>query len=203
MRREGKKLKWSVHHAINKAPLPSIQKTYVRLVMANKSRRGWDKNRSEKGGFVAIPHCVIRSHGYANLSAYAVKLLNDFLSQYYGSNNGDFHAAYSLMRNRRWKSKGTLNRAIKELIGSGFVEVSRQGGRNKCSLYAVTFYAVDECKGKLDILATDKPRGIWKRNEPVPDIQTLQREKKEKDGEDLLNMIMERAKQKMNHACPI
>lgn len=130
--------------------------------MARKIRSGWDKNRNEKGGYVAIPHCVIRSHGYANLSAYAVKLLNDFLSQYYGTNNGDFQAAYSLMSKRGWKSKGTLNRAIKELIESGFVEVSRQGGRNKCSLYAVTFYAIDECKGKLDISATNGQRVFGK-----------------------------------------
>jgi len=166
--------------------------------MANKSRSGWDKNRIEKGGYVPFPHIVIRSHGYANLSAYAVKLLNDLLSQYYGSNNGDFQAAFSLMRKRGWKSKGTLNRAIKELIESGFVEVSRRGGRNKCSLYAVTFYAIDECKGKLDISATNAPTSIWKRNEPVPDIQTLQREKKDKDDKDLVTRIMDRAKQEKN-----
>ena len=166
--------------------------------MANKRGNGWDKNRTEKGSFVAIPHCVIRSHGYANLSAYAVKLLNDLLSQYYGSNNGDFQATFSLMRERGWKSKGTLNRAIKELIESGFVEVSRRGGRNKCSLYAVTFYAIDECKGKLDISATNAPTSIWKRNEPVPDIQTLQRVKKDKDDKELMTRIMERAKQEKN-----
>jgi hypothetical protein len=166
--------------------------------MANKSRKVWNENRIEKGGYVPIPHIVIRSQGYGNLSAYAVKLLNDLLSQYYGSNNGDFQAAFSLMRKRGWKSKGTLNRAIKELIESGFIEVSRRGGRNKCSLYAVTFYAIDECKGKLDISATNAPTSIWKRNEPVPDIQTLQREKKEKEDKELVNMIMERAKQEKN-----
>ena len=166
--------------------------------MANKRRNSWDKSRSEKGGYVPLPHIVIRSHGYANLSPYAVKLLNDFLSQYYGSNNGDFQAAFSLMKKRGWKSKGTLSRAIKELLESGFVEVSRQGGRNKCSLYAVTFYAIDECKGKLDISATNTPTSIWKRNEPVPDIQTLQRVKKDKDDKELITRIMERAKQEKN-----
>jgi hypothetical protein len=172
--------------------------------MANKSRKSWNENRIEKGGYVPFPHIVFRSHGYTKLSAYAVKLLNDLLSQYYGSNNGDFQAAFSLMRKRGWKSKGTLNRAIKELIESGFVEVSRQGGRNKCSLYAVTFYAIDECKGKLDISATNAPTSIWKRNEPVPDIQTLQRQKKEKEDKDLVNKIMEMKKREINqNAYPI
>jgi hypothetical protein len=172
--------------------------------MANKTKNRWDKNRIEKGGYIAMPHSVIRSYSYGNLSAYATKLLNDLLSQYYGSNNGDFQAAFSLMRKRGWKSKGTLNRAIKELIESGFVEVSRQGGRNKCSLYAVTFYAIDECKGKLDISATNTPTSIWKRNEPVPDIQTLQRRKREKDDMELVNQIMERKKREINqNAYPI
>jgi hypothetical protein len=166
--------------------------------MTNKTKNRWDKNRIEKGGFVPLPHCVIRSQSFGKLSPYAVKLLNDLLSQYYGSNNGDFHATYSLLKKRGWKSKGTLNRAIKELVESGFVEVSRQGGRNKCSLYAVTFYAIDECKGKLDISATNTPTSIWKRNEPVPDIQTLQREKKDKDDRDLVAKIMDRAKQDKN-----
>jgi hypothetical protein len=166
--------------------------------MANKSKIGWDKGRIEKGGYVALPHVVLRSNGFAKLSAYAVKLLNDFLSQYYGSNNGDFHATFSLMQKRGWKSKGTLNRAIKELIESGFVELSRQGGRNKCSLYCVSFYAIDECKGKLDISATKCPTSVWRKNEPVPDIQKSQRVKKEKEDRDLVNKIMERAKQELN-----
>lgn len=165
--------------------------------MTRNNRKGWNPERNEKGGYVPLPHCVIRSDGYAHLSAYAVKLLNDMLSQYYGSNNGDFHATFSLLKKRGWKSKGTLNKAIKELIATGFIEVSRQGGRNKCSLYAVTFYAVDECKGKLDIQPTNKPTSLWRRNELVPDIQSLQREKKERDDKHLMQMLMDRAKREM------
>ena len=171
--------------------------------MARKNRNSWNPDRTEKGGYVAIPHCVIRSHGYANLSAYAVKLVNELLSQYYGSNNGDLQATFSLLKNRGWKSKGTLNKAIKELVASGFVEVSRQGGRNKCSLYAMSFYAIDECNGKLDIQATTKPTSLWRKNEPVPDIQVLQRQKKERDDKQLMQMVMDRAKQEMQqNACP-
>src|SRR5665647_1169988 len=96
----------------------------------------FNRDRVESGGYVALSHCVIRSQAYGNLSAYAVKLLNDLLSQYNGSNNGDLSAPYSTMKQQRgWKSKGTLSRAIKELRGAGFIETSRQGGRNKCSLF--------------------------------------------------------------------
>ena len=40
--------------------------------------------------------------------------------------------------------------------------MSRQGGLHQCSLYAVTFYRVDECEGKLDISPTPSPPGNWK-----------------------------------------
>jgi hypothetical protein len=160
--------------------------------MTRKKRNGWNSDRYEKGGYVQIPHCVFRSYGFANLSAYASKLLLDLLSQYNGSNNGDFHATFSLMTNRGWKSKGTLNRAIKELVDSGFVELSRQGGRNKCNLFAVTFYAIDECKGKLDISATDKPTSLWRKNEPIPDIALLRKEKQERDDKNLMKELVKR-----------
>ena len=39
-----------------------------------------------------MAHQVIRSRGYAELSPYAIKLLNDLLSQYSGKNNGDLCA---------------------------------------------------------------------------------------------------------------
>lgn len=150
--------------------------------------------RGEKGGYAPLYYCVIRSQTYGNLSAYAVKLVNDLLSQYFGSNNGDLSAAYSLMKKRGWKSKGTLNRAIKELLETGIIEVSRQGGRHKCSLYALTFYAVDDCKGKLDIQATSAPKSLWRKNEPLPDIHKLQKENAAKEDARLIKAIMERSK---------
>jgi hypothetical protein len=150
--------------------------------------------RGEKGGYAPLYYCVTRSQAFANLSAHANKLINEFLSQYNGSNNGDFSATFSLMQKRGWKSKGTLNRAIKELIESGFIEVSRQGGRHLCSLYALTFYAVDECKGKLDIAPTRTPKSLWRKNEPMPDIATLQKQKQQRDDAKLTSMILERAK---------
>jgi hypothetical protein len=148
----------------------------------------------EKGGFVKVPHVVLRSLGFSQLSAHATKLLMDLLSQFIGNNNGDLGAAYSVMKKRGWRSKGTLNRAIKELLEAGFIEVSRQGGKHKCSLYAVTFYKVDYCKGKLDISPTERPVSTWKKNEPLPDIATLQRQKQQREDAALAKAIIERVK---------
>ena len=132
--------------------------------MANTKHSG---NKRESGGFVALPYSVLRSKSYAMLSAYAVKLLNDLLAQYNGKNNGDLAIAFSMMRQRGWRSKTTLWRAINELTEKKWVEKTRQGGKNNPNLYAVTFFSVDECKGKLDahIKPTARPKGSWKSGE--------------------------------------
>ena len=138
-----------------------------------KSRFKSAQSKRERGGFVALPHVVIRSQNFASLSAHAVKLLIDLLSQYKGNNNGDLCATWTLMQRRGWKSKDTLNKALKELRLCDWLETTRQGGRHKPTLYAVTFIAIDSCGGKLDVLATASPRGSWKKNEPLPPMPKL------------------------------
>ena len=151
-------------------------------------------HKGENGAYSALYRCVSRSEAFGNLSGHAVKLLMEFMSNYYGSNNGDLSAAYSTLHKRGWKSKGTLNRAIKELLVAGFIEISRQGGRNMCSLYALTFYAIDECGGKLEIKSTNKPSSLWRNNEPLPSIQQLQKKKLEIDKAAVLKAIMDISK---------
>ena len=124
------------------------------------------KNRSTNKRFVGLPYeCVIHEN-YTALSSHAVKLLIDIYLQYNGRNNGDLSAPWSLMKARGWRSPGTLNRAIKELLFYGWIIRSRVGGLNKCTLYAVTFQPIDECNhkngaSKLDISPTHKPSRYW------------------------------------------
>lgn len=120
------------------------------------------KGRRESGSFVALPHAVIGSDEWAALSAQAVKLLLDLYSQYKGKNNGDLTLAWSIMKPRGWKSKETLYRARDELMEAGWIICARQGGRHIPSLYAVTWQAIDECGGKLDIDETRTAPGTWK-----------------------------------------
>jgi hypothetical protein len=131
------------------------------------------KDKRESGGYAPLPYAVMRSHSFSLLSAHAVKLLVDLLAQYKGDNNGDFCAAWTLMQKRGWKSKDTLSKALKELLAGDWLEVTRQGGRHKATLYGVTFYSIDYCKGKLDILSTSRPRGTWKKHEPLPPMPKL------------------------------
>lgn len=122
------------------------------------------KGRRESGTFLAVPRAVLESENYIALNAHAVKLFYDLYVQYRGNNNGDLCAAWKLMKARGWKSRDTLERARAELLERGWTIVSRQGGRRIPTLYALTFLAVDECAGKLDISPTKTPPGNWKTN---------------------------------------
>ncbi len=120
------------------------------------------KGRRESGSFVAVPHAVLEHENYARLKPRAVKLLLDLYGQYRGNNNGDFSMAWSMMEKRGWTSRDQLNKARKQLLETGWIVLTRQGGKHLPSLYAVTFLAIDECKGKLDMRSTKTALGYWK-----------------------------------------
>jgi len=122
-------------------------------------KKNWlSPERREPGAFAALPHCLLENKVYTGLSAHAVKLLDDLLAQFKGFNNDDLCLAWSIMAKRGWKSRDTLNKARKELLDVELIIVSRYGDRKRPHLYALTFFAIDECSGKLDIKATAKPR---------------------------------------------
>lgn len=115
--------------------------------------------------FIGIPKRAIHSQAFAELPAHTTKLLLDLAQQYNGANNGDLSAAWSDMRKRGWHSPGTLHKAKQHALETGFAIVTRQGGRNTCSLYALTWWPIDECKGKHDEKPTHAPLFLWeKRN---------------------------------------
>ena len=126
------------------------------------------KSKKNQGRFAGVPIPVMDTRKYAALSSWGVKLLLDLAYQYKGNNNGDLHATWSILRYRGWNSKGTLDRATKELLSVGFISRTRQGGRNKCSLFALTWQPVDPCtdkrtnKSKLDVVDTIVPSRLWR-----------------------------------------
>ena len=128
--------------------------------MADK--RAKHKGRKGSGPYLGILHSMIDSPAYISLSSWSAKLIMDLGRQYTGFNNGDLCAPYSLMQHRGWNSPSTLNKALKELQDKGFITLTRQGGRNRCNLYAVTWAKIDECKGKLDVKPTSAPSNTWK-----------------------------------------
>lgn len=120
------------------------------------------KGRRESGSFLALPHDCLNHENFFKLSPHSVKLLVDLATQYKGSNNGDLCLTWSMMEKRGWRSQSTLDKSRRELLHFGWIELTRQGGRNQPSLYAITWQSIDECKGKLDVTETRVASGKWK-----------------------------------------
>ena len=126
-------------------------------------RRQRLQGRREGGLFGSWPHQCAAHPNYARLSLSARALLLELIGQFNGMNNGDLSCAYGILQPRGWKSRTTIEKARLELETLGWIVLTRRGGRNRCSLYALTFYAIDECRGKLDVQATKTPLGFWNR----------------------------------------
>ena len=126
------------------------------------------KGRQTTSSFLQLPHHVLDHEVFKTLSKRATKLVIDIASQYRGHNNGDLCAPFSLMRKRGWNSSDQLEKAKKELIEKDVILVARQGGRNKANLYALTWFPIDECNGKLDVAATNTAPVKWKNQLPSP-----------------------------------
>lgn len=132
-------------------------------------RRQKIKGRRTSHSFSAKPHHIFRAdckNGTPSpasiLSHMAAHLLDNLTAQFNGSNNGDLSAAPKIMNLYGWNSQGSIHKALAELLALGFIEQTRQGGRNQCSLYAVTWLAIDDCKGKLDVNPTKVASNLWK-----------------------------------------
>lgn len=130
--------------------------------------RSLDRTKGRRGfkPFLMLPRDVIESPEFAGLSGNAVKLLLDLGAQYRGTNNGDLGVWWKLMRQKGWKSKNTLYRAIHELETAGFILRTRRGGMNRATLFAITFFAIDECGGKLDVRPTNVAPNTWRKSHP-------------------------------------
>jgi hypothetical protein len=118
--------------------------------------------RRESGSFLPIPSVVLASASFCGLTTKAKALILDIGARYNGHNNGDLAAPWSWMRERGWRSKDTLHRALVELQELGLIELTRQGGLQGPNLYAFTWMAIDPCKGKLDVSPTRVASGKWK-----------------------------------------
>ncbi len=126
------------------------------------------KNRREGGAFIALPASVLNHKNFFLLTTSGCKLLFDLISQLRFKsggvvNNGDLCAVWTIMEKRGWKSRETLGNAKKELLHYRWIVQTRQGGLKIPTLYGITFFAINECNGKLDIPETNIPSNDWKK----------------------------------------
>lgn len=129
------------------------------------------KGRNPSGRFIRIPYDAWRSPAFASLTPHALKLLIDIAGCYNGKNNGDLSAAFSVLsRERYWKSRDTLGKAVAELLRTGFLIRTRRGkrlcGKHEPSLYAVTWWAIDP--SDKHNMQTATPPHNWKRQIAKP-----------------------------------
>ena len=134
--------------------------TEIRRVIRQKKAKKKGKKLDYR--FLALPTPVLNSESFIALSPKATKLLLDIGAQYDGINNGDLQASWGYVAERGWKSRDTLNVAVQELQHYGLIEKTRQGGLNRCSLFALTWLGIDDFDGKLDCDATATGSGLWR-----------------------------------------
>ncbi len=142
----------------------------------SKQSREKLKGRRTGGTFTRLPHAVQDSENYSNCGKSARALLADLIRHFNGKNNGDLCAAVTTLRPYGWTRGETISHLLRELRHYGLIKLTRQGGLNTPSLYALTWEPINECKGKLDCKPTITAPGDWK--EPVEKYQKPKRKPK-------------------------
>jgi hypothetical protein len=130
----------------------------------NKGRHGAKQWADVDGGqaFI-IPLTLLRHPNFVRLSAKACKLVLDLGRQYSGFNNGYLSAAFSILGPMGWGSDSTIREAVAECLHYGLIIKTRQGGRNRCNLFALTWWRIHSREGKpLDARPTLAPGNEWK-----------------------------------------
>src|SRR3569833_4094263 len=125
--------------------------------------RNWAmaRGRRDSHTYVQFQHRMLRDRRLLSLSGRACHALLYLASQYKGYNNGDLSIAWSIARTIGDRSNGNQRAGVIELLDAGFVIQTRLGGRNRCALFALTWFGIGECGGKLDIPASPVPPNDW------------------------------------------
>jgi hypothetical protein len=118
--------------------------------------------RQKQSSFTSLPHGLQDHENFIRLSLPAIKLLLNVARQYNGRNNGDLAATLNVMKKYGWNSNDTLSNASDCLLHYGMLSLTRQGNRNKCNLYALTWQKIHPHNGKLDVASTTQASGLWK-----------------------------------------
>jgi len=120
--------------------------------------------RAKGAPFLMLEHRISDSEEFGRLSGNAVKLLLELARQYRPGKNGDLSIAWSMLSTRGWRSKATVHGAKLELLAGGWIIETRKGGKNMCSLYALTYYAIDESEKHLEP-STVTPPNLWRNRD--------------------------------------
>ena len=140
---------------------------------ATHAKRAKLTGKGRTHSFLRLPHYMLHSAEFRQLNGRAEKLLIYLAAQYRGNNNGDLSMPWSKMKALGFPSSDTLNKYKKELLNRGFISLTRQGGLHRCSLFAITWEAIDECNGKLDVRAENVASNLWKKSSASSESESI------------------------------
>lgn len=113
---------------------------------------GKSKGRGEVGTFTTLPHALIDHPDFSSLTPTALRVLIWLARHYNGRNNGDLSATLSQIKAFGVRSAASLTKALDELQEKNWIICTRTGRfmrpGARCSLYGLTWKAIDECPGK-------------------------------------------------------
>ena len=130
-------------------------------------KSGYSKQRVDtdriEGGYIALPHDVVKSLAYTTLSYSAKAMLIELALQYRPDRNGRLIATYRYLKPRGFTSCAVINRCVRELVDHKLIHLTVQGHRpNKASWYALTWYRLfPNDKFDFDALETFR-RGLYR-----------------------------------------
>lgn len=116
----------------------------------NTRKKKKNKSKYSPSSYFALPHALIDHPDFLSMNWSSQALLIHMCRLYNGFNNGDISIPHSIMKNKGW-SKSSLEDGKKELLKMNWLVLTRQGHKHQCSLFALSWIPLDECKSKLDI----------------------------------------------------
>ena len=132
-----------------------------------------------KDRFVMLPHELLESPAWGDLSPRARDIFIRLTQKYCGNNNGDLSMPLSELKDQgELRSQGALTKALDELWSHGFIVLTREGGfgsRRICNLWALTTWPINDMPAK-SIEGTTHASNDWRRWAPDEDAPDFRRQ---------------------------
>jgi hypothetical protein len=111
------------------------------------AKRSKSKQDRDGGRFLALPHVVLESPGYRQLSYTARALLLDVALQYRPRLNGKLSASRAYLGPLGWCSEDVRTCALRELTAAGLLIQTRCGRINHAAWYALAWFPLEHVTG--------------------------------------------------------
>lgn len=131
------------------------------------SKRRKDKHDRDGVRFLALPHVVLESPGYRQLSYTARALLLDIALQYAPRTNGKLTASRAYLAPLGWCSEDVRTWAVRELVAAGLLIQTRCGRINHAAWYALAWLPLEHVTG-LEIDPKYYRRGVYMAPDAPP-----------------------------------